>query len=743
MFIRYFFLLVFFLGLTYTYSQEKKCGAVEAIEKSLSKYPEKRQILDKLNSFTKEFVDNKKMCRVVDTNYIIPTVVHVIHNYGSERISKNQVLSCIESINNDFNALNDDISGVINEFSSIISDMGIEFRLAKLDPDGNCTDGITYHQSILTYEGGENVKDDTFWNNDMYLNIWVVADLASQGTAAYAYYPGTAPNNHEGIICDDDYFGTIGTASNSNWSRHTMPHEVGHYLNLAHPWGSSNSPGNFDEDEDGTPDNCLIDDGVDDTPLTFGVGNSNCPLSQSSCNDTLDNVQNIMDYSNCALMFTNGQKDRVHAALNSSAGGRNLLWQESNLWMTGVHDNYNANSCVPTPDFNASTQSACSNVIINFEEMCYNTNNIDSFFWDFGEGASPSQSTEMNPSVVYSIPGSHDVKLVVSNDSGTSEIIKENYITILDNDVAPFLEQFEDVNFPNNTNAPNWFIKPTGTEPSWARTGFASSLGSGAARICSQYLTADDIAHELISPELDFSNQTTSTENPLSLYFDLAYAKRLPYTIDGGISIINDRLSVYVSKNCGETWIKRGEWDTNELNTKGDNIAFNPYVPLSSDWQERSVNIQTAAQEESVIIKFVFTGKGILQEEEAFDVDNGIIITDNIGGNWLYIDNIRIGNGNWQETNNITSINLDIIPQPITQENGIMRFNLTESDKLNILIYDVYGKIVFRETKIFPEGNNSYSLNNFINKNHSGLYVIKVFSNNFVNSKTFIFNKKI
>ena len=210
--------------------------------------------------------------------------------------------------------------------------------------------------------------------------------------------------------------------------------------------------------------------------------------------------------------------------------------------------------------------------------------------------------------------------------------------------------------------------KPTGTEPSWARTGFASFLGNGSARICSQYLSADDITHELISPELDFSNQTTSTESPLSLYFDLAYAKRLPYTIDGGVSIINDRLSVYVSKNCGETWIKRGEWDANELNTKGGDIAFNPYVPLSSDWQEKSVNIQTAAEEESVIIKFVFTGKGILQEEEAFDVDNGIIITDNIGGNWLYIDNIRIGNGNWQETNNITSINLDIIPQPITQK---------------------------------------------------------------------------
>ena len=136
MFLRCFFLLVFSLGLTYCYSQEKKCGAVEAIEKSLSENPEKKQILDKLESYTKEFVENKRLCRVTDTNYIIPTVVHVIHNYGSERISKNQVLSCIESINNDFNALNDDISGVISEFSSIISDMGIEFRLAKLDPEG-------------------------------------------------------------------------------------------------------------------------------------------------------------------------------------------------------------------------------------------------------------------------------------------------------------------------------------------------------------------------------------------------------------------------------------------------------------------------------------------------------------------------------------------------------------------------------------------------------------------------------
>jgi len=741
MILRYVFLIC--LGFSFSsFSQEKKCGSVEAIEKSLENFPEKRQVLEKLNAFTKEFIEQKKLCRKSDANYIIPTVIHVIHNYGPERISKTQVLSCIQSMNDDFSALNDDIVGVIDDFSGLVSEMGIEFRLARLDPEGNCTDGITYHQSALTYEGGENVKDDTYWDNDMYMNIWVVADLASQGTAAYAYYPGSAPDNHEGIICDDDYFGTTGTASNSNWSRHTMPHEVGHYLNLAHPWGSSNSPGNADEDEDGIPDNCLIDDGVEDTPLTFGVENSNCPLTQSSCNDTLDNVQNIMDYSNCALMFTNGQKDRAHAALNSSAGGRNLLWQEDNLWNTGVHDNYQPNICVPIPDFTANTQSGCNNVTILFEEMCYNTDNIDSFYWEFGSGASPSQSNEMNPIITYSVPGSHDVKLVVTNASGSSEIIKENYITILDSDQAPFLEQFEDVNFPENSNYSNWYIKPTGTEPSWKRTGLASFDGIGSVRISSQYLTADDVIHELISPELDFSTQTTSSEEPLSLYFDLAYAKRLPYTIDDGVSIIGDMLSVYVSKNCGESWIKRAQWNANELNTKGDSIAFNPYVPLSSDWKERSVNIQTAAEEQSVIIKFVFTGKGILQEEEAFNVDNGTIITDNIGGNWLYIDNIRIGNGNWGNlNNNLTTIDLDIFPHPISKNNGYLRFNLPEDDILHISIYDLYGKLILDHEKLFLEGNNSYSLSNFINQNNSGLYIIKLSSNNFIGKKTIIINK--
>ena len=157
-----YFRIIFCLFFTnFTFSQNEICGTTHYVNKSLSDHPEKQHILNDLNNFTKEFISQNQHCRNADTTYIIPVVVHVIHNYGSERITESQVNSAIETMNNDFNALNEDITEVLDEFSSLISDIGIEFRLAKIDENGNCTNGITYNQSILTYSGGENVKEDT------------------------------------------------------------------------------------------------------------------------------------------------------------------------------------------------------------------------------------------------------------------------------------------------------------------------------------------------------------------------------------------------------------------------------------------------------------------------------------------------------------------------------------------------------------------------------------------------------
>ena len=266
------------------------------------------------------------------TEKTIPVVIHIIYNDSNSNISDLQVKSAIIAINEDFNAENSDFDNVVSSFSSVKSDLEISFTLAKLDPNGNYTSGITRTESDFTDNADENVKNLILWDTNMYLNIWVVENIES-GAGAYAYYPGTAPNGAEGIVCRNNQFGTIGTSSSANFSSTTLTHEIGHYLNLAHTWGDSNDPG--------SASNCNIDDGVSDTPNTEGTLYG-CNLNQYTCG-SLDNIQNYMDYTDCTNMFTDGQRSRVHASLHSAIGGRVNLWQFENLLSTGVLTEFQCN----------------------------------------------------------------------------------------------------------------------------------------------------------------------------------------------------------------------------------------------------------------------------------------------------------------------------------------------------------------------------------------------------------------
>ena len=76
--------------------------------------------------------------------YIIPVVIHIIHDGGTENISEAQVQSQIQILNEDFGKLpgtNGDGNGVDTE---------VRFCLAKKDPNGNCTNGIVRIKSSLT-----------------------------------------------------------------------------------------------------------------------------------------------------------------------------------------------------------------------------------------------------------------------------------------------------------------------------------------------------------------------------------------------------------------------------------------------------------------------------------------------------------------------------------------------------------------------------------------------------------------
>lgn len=262
------------------YSQAiRKCSSSEAMEEAMLKYPQMIDGARELEEFTKQYEQLQAVSKTAATAYVIPVVVHILHNFGDENISDLQVLDAIKVMNEDFSKTNPDASFVIPEFTGVAADMQIEFRLAQKDPSGNCTNGIDRIPTILTYNADDDSKLNG-WPRNKYLNIWVVKKIAG-GAAGNAYLPNIGlPASIDGIMILHDYFSSIGT-SNINRS-HAISHEVGHFLNLQHVWGSSNTPGV-----------ACGNDGITDTPNTKGW--SFCPSKTAAkvCNAAI--VENYQD----------------------------------------------------------------------------------------------------------------------------------------------------------------------------------------------------------------------------------------------------------------------------------------------------------------------------------------------------------------------------------------------------------------------------------------------------------------
>jgi PKD repeat protein len=68
-----------------------------------------------------------------------------------------------------------------------------------------------------------------------------------------------------------------------------------------------------------------------------------------------------------------------------------------------------------------------ANAVINFTDL--STNPV-SWEWTF-DGGEPATSTEQHPSVTYNTAGTFDVSLTVTNEFGSDDVIKEDYITVL------------------------------------------------------------------------------------------------------------------------------------------------------------------------------------------------------------------------------------------------------------------------------------------------------------------------
>ena len=686
-------LLVVALGIAsigiFAQDEHLNCGERENRVRMFGIYPEAEGIArragEALETYTENFRDNAPE-RGSQTIYTIPVVFHVIHNNGPENISDDQILNGLAILNRDYAMLNSDISLVVAAFETITADVGIQLALATKDPNGNCTRGINRIVSPLTSVGDQSMKDLIMWPRNKYLNIWICLDAA--GAAGYSNLPpdvaGNWGANTDGIVVRSDYVGSIGT-STSQHSR-TLTHETGHWLNLYHTWGPGNSPG--------VATNCNQDDNVTDTPNTIGW--TTCSLTGSSCGNTVDNVQNYMEYSYCSRMFTQGQRTRMRAAITSSVASRSSLITAANLLATGVT---NPSLCVADFEFNKNI--LCTGDSVAFTDISYH--GITSWNWNFGDGVTlvgSDPAVHQNPIHTYSTAGTYTVTLTVSNGADQLSKTYSNVINVLGGAgmTTPLIEGFEGT-WPGN----NWFVNNPDLDETWQ---VVTPHYSGANGLkLSNFTSESGHVDEFISNTFDMSAMDT-----IFVSYKWAYASR--------VSVTDDRLRVSASGDCGTSWtlarIRKGT--TNLPTGTATNLAFTP---------------QTTAQ---------WSGETLTLTNPNYMTDHFQLKYEFIsyGGNNLYLDDINITAvdtlGNFIEITE-SPLEVSLYPNP-TNEAATLVLGSAAHKKTSVVLFNSAGEIV---DQIY-NGNLSVGTHTFsIPKHAAGFYIVQIQSGNSVTHRKLIF----
>jgi len=636
------------------------------------------------------------------TKYIIPVVFHVIHTNGPENISKAQIENQIKILNQDFSLNNPNKANIRSVFTGVAADCQFEFRLAKIDPQGNCTDGINRVYSPLHLNARDNVKSipGARWDNKKYLNIWTVSTIedanGSVGTTlGFAYLPYSVAgglSNMDGIVARADYVGVIGTGAVSGAGR-TLTHEIGHYLGLFHTFeGECAGVGA------GNGDRC------EDTPPVSGTfTNAGCPANGNSCNteipDRIDQWENYMDYSagTCQSMFTLNQKTIMHSVMENYSFRKNLF-SAANLIATGVEKS----NTVPLAFFYSSARTVCVGQAVSFYDISCKAQ-VDSKQWMFAGGNITSTNKD-TPVIIYKTPGKYKVTLIVTNTSGSNTLAVDEYITVKPAVAAAKPSVSQDFESPTWNSGTGWNILDQASVKFTRETGPAYRGSNYIVAPISSTVPAGQ-RFQLVTPPMDL--RPLIGKNP-KISMMVGYIRQNTSS--------SEELRIYQSRGCENKWSQFLFRNASFISYS--NNTFAPTFEPSASNQWKQITFSLSSFENDSNISFMI------------EIVSG-------AGNPVYIDAINIGQFNTDITETEKSIALNVFPNPSTGDLNIDYNNA--AGETEVWLENIEGKrICTLLEKNMQTGEISIKWNSQ-NMIPNGIYILKIKSNEQIINKKIIF----
>jgi hypothetical protein len=297
---------------------------------------------------------------------------------------------------------------------------------------------------------------------------------------------------------------------------------------------------------------------------------------------------------------------------------------------------------------------------------------------------------------------------VVSNEKGTESTVRWETVHISQNwadKVGPYTESFE------SGNVVSWLID--NPEDNYAEWQLTNVNGKGNSK-CMKLNNYRDVSNAqmftdtyfynfrlggnkdaLISPSYDLSTTAGS-----ELIFDYAYA-----TNGATLAEITELLKVYVSKNCGKTWILKETLATTDLLTAGNSTGIDFKPTADNLWKTATIAVPGNSTDTRTRFKFEFVSS---------DVSNNI-----------YIDNIRVTGVLKIAENPLNAMDINIYPNPTNSNDGISINYVANENAVEFQLVDLQGKVITTETNNSVNAEVTHNLE-LSSPLASGCYYLKV-----------------